>query len=201
MLGMLSAEGAILTEHKFIAGVFLVLHRIVVSLLAFLASKSDFYACVCSHLRHLLYNFCCLDFSLSTKPKKIRLTPEIPDAGRLRNTGAEILHPVNLLRLRLRHASLKRTDFPIRTGRVIIAQQAKQVNKFCCYFAIKFTVFSGLQHRFRPTVSAVRGAADYSLRLFIMNGAAKMNIPDMPSIILQKSTPESSPVAGTPLEA
>ncbi len=49
MLGMLSAEGAILLKLNFTACVFLVLHRIVVSLLAFLASECNFNSCVCSH--------------------------------------------------------------------------------------------------------------------------------------------------------
>ena len=49
MEGMLSAEGAILIKLKAIARVFLVLNSVVVSLLAFLTSQRNFYACVCSH--------------------------------------------------------------------------------------------------------------------------------------------------------
>ena len=49
MFGMLSAERAILAELKAIAGILLVLHSIVVSLLAFLASEYNFNSCVCSH--------------------------------------------------------------------------------------------------------------------------------------------------------
>jgi hypothetical protein len=49
MLGVLSAEGAILVALQTVAGVLLVLDRVVVSLLAFFASKGDFDPCVCSH--------------------------------------------------------------------------------------------------------------------------------------------------------
>ena len=41
---MLLAEGAILVQFKLVRGILLVLHRIVVSLLALVASQSDFNA-------------------------------------------------------------------------------------------------------------------------------------------------------------
>jgi hypothetical protein len=42
--GVLLAEGAILVQLKLVRGVLLVLHRIVVSLLALVASQSDFHS-------------------------------------------------------------------------------------------------------------------------------------------------------------
>ena len=50
MKGMLSAESAILLHFEAIGIIFLVLHGVVVSLLAFRTSECDFYA----HERHLL---------------------------------------------------------------------------------------------------------------------------------------------------
>jgi hypothetical protein len=49
MLGMLSAEGAILAALQTVGLVFLVLDRVVVPLLAFFASECDLNSCVCSH--------------------------------------------------------------------------------------------------------------------------------------------------------
>ena len=44
MDGVLSAEGAILVQLKLVRGILLVLHRVVVSLLALVASQSDLHA-------------------------------------------------------------------------------------------------------------------------------------------------------------
>ena len=44
MQSVFAAETTILLELKTIGSVFLVLHRVVVSLLAFIASKRDFYS-------------------------------------------------------------------------------------------------------------------------------------------------------------
>ena len=44
MNGVLFAEAAILVQFKLVRGILLVLHRIVVSLLALIASQSDLYA-------------------------------------------------------------------------------------------------------------------------------------------------------------
>ena len=60
MKRMLLAELAVLVHLYTITGIFLVLHRIVVSLLAFVASERD----LNSHIRHLLNT--CL-------PAKLRL--------------------------------------------------------------------------------------------------------------------------------
>ena len=49
MLGVLSAEGAIFAALQTIRSVLLVLDRVVVPLLAFIASECDFYSCACSH--------------------------------------------------------------------------------------------------------------------------------------------------------
>lgn len=49
MLGVLSAERAILAAFKTIGSILLILDRVVVSLLAFFASKGDLDPCVCSH--------------------------------------------------------------------------------------------------------------------------------------------------------
>ena len=49
VLGVLSAEGAILATLQTVSGVLLVLDRVVVPLLAFIASECDFYSCACSH--------------------------------------------------------------------------------------------------------------------------------------------------------
>ena len=112
MLGMLSAEGAIFLKLKLFARVFLVLHGIVVSLLAFLASESDFNSCICSHLRHLL--FVLLRFCLFAKRTKNAGQPFERMPG-VRNTGAE-LAPMNILRPRLWHASLLQPN--LRTAQV-----------------------------------------------------------------------------------
>ena len=44
MNGVLFAEAAILVQLKFVRGILLVLHRVVVSLLALVASQSDLHA-------------------------------------------------------------------------------------------------------------------------------------------------------------
>jgi hypothetical protein len=49
MLGVLSAEGAILAALQTVGSILLVLDRVVVPLLAFFASESNFYSCACSH--------------------------------------------------------------------------------------------------------------------------------------------------------
>jgi hypothetical protein len=49
VLGVLSAEGAILAALQTVSGVLLVLDRVVVPLLAFIASECDFNSCACSH--------------------------------------------------------------------------------------------------------------------------------------------------------
>ena len=49
MLGVLSAEGAILVALQTVGSVLLVLDRVVVPLLAFIASECDFNSCACSH--------------------------------------------------------------------------------------------------------------------------------------------------------
>ena len=49
MLGVLSAEGAILVALQTVGSVLFVLDRVVVPLLAFIASECDFNSCVCSH--------------------------------------------------------------------------------------------------------------------------------------------------------
>jgi hypothetical protein len=46
---MLSAEGAVLAPLQTVRSVLLVLDRVVVSLLAFFATKGNFYSCACSH--------------------------------------------------------------------------------------------------------------------------------------------------------
>ena len=50
MLGVLSAEGAIFVALQTIRSIFFVLDRVVIPLLAFIASECDFYSCACSHL-------------------------------------------------------------------------------------------------------------------------------------------------------
>ena len=112
MLGMLSAEGAIFLKFKLIARIFFVLHGIVVPLLAFLASESDFNSCICSHLRHLL--FVLIRFCLFAKRTKNAGQPfeRMPGA---RNTDAAIAS-MNILRLRLWHASLLQPN--LRTAQV-----------------------------------------------------------------------------------
>jgi hypothetical protein len=49
MLGVLSAEGAIFAALQTVRSILLVLDRVVVPLLAFIASECDFYSCACSH--------------------------------------------------------------------------------------------------------------------------------------------------------
>jgi hypothetical protein len=49
VLGVLSAEGAILATLQTVRSVLLVLNRVVVPLLAFFASECDFNSCACSH--------------------------------------------------------------------------------------------------------------------------------------------------------
>jgi len=49
MLGVLSAEGAIFAALQTVSSVLFVLDRVVVPLLAFIASECDFYSCACSH--------------------------------------------------------------------------------------------------------------------------------------------------------
>ena len=49
MHGMLAAETTILVHLDAIRSILLVLHRVVVSLLAFVASQGDFLSCACSH--------------------------------------------------------------------------------------------------------------------------------------------------------
>jgi hypothetical protein len=49
MLGVLSAEGAIFAALQTVRSVFLVLDRVVVPLLAFIASECNFNSCACSH--------------------------------------------------------------------------------------------------------------------------------------------------------
>ena len=49
MLGVLSAEGAILAALQTVGCVLLLLDRVVVPLLAFIASECDFNSCACSH--------------------------------------------------------------------------------------------------------------------------------------------------------
>jgi hypothetical protein len=51
MLGVLSAEPAVLVEHKAVGIVLLVLHSVVIALLAFGAGKGDFDAHVIDLLR------------------------------------------------------------------------------------------------------------------------------------------------------
>ena len=48
-LGVLSAEGAVLAALQTVGCVLLVFDRVVVPLLAFIASECDFYSCACSH--------------------------------------------------------------------------------------------------------------------------------------------------------
>ena len=50
MLGVFSAEGAILVSLQAVRRVLFILDRVVVPLLAFTASECDFYSCACSHL-------------------------------------------------------------------------------------------------------------------------------------------------------
>jgi hypothetical protein len=82
MLGVLSAERAVLLKLKFFARIFLVLHGIVVSLLAFLASESNFDSCVCSHS----YGTSCiiLLFGFPASPGSHKKTP---DTGENRMPG------------------------------------------------------------------------------------------------------------------
>jgi hypothetical protein len=49
VLGVLSAEGAILATLQTVRSILLVLNRVVVPLLAFFASECDFNSCACSH--------------------------------------------------------------------------------------------------------------------------------------------------------
>jgi hypothetical protein len=49
MLCVLSAEWAVFAALQTVGCVFLVLDRVVVSLLAFFASECNFYSCACSH--------------------------------------------------------------------------------------------------------------------------------------------------------
>ena len=55
MLGVLSAERAILTAFKTIGSILLILDRIVVSLLALVTSQGDFDSVISHTFRHLLY--------------------------------------------------------------------------------------------------------------------------------------------------
>ena len=57
MLGVLSAEGAILATLQTVRSVLLVLDRVVVPLLAFFASECDFYSCACSHSFGTSYDY------------------------------------------------------------------------------------------------------------------------------------------------
>ena len=50
MLGVFSAEGAILIALQTVGSILFVLDRVVVPLLAFIASECDLYSCACSHL-------------------------------------------------------------------------------------------------------------------------------------------------------
>jgi hypothetical protein len=49
MLGVLAAEGAVFAPLQTVGRVLFVLDRVVVSLLAFIASECDFNSCACSH--------------------------------------------------------------------------------------------------------------------------------------------------------
>lgn len=55
MLGVLSAERAILAAFKTIGSILLILDRVVVSLLALVTSQGDFDSVVSHTFRHLLY--------------------------------------------------------------------------------------------------------------------------------------------------
>ena len=97
---MLLAESAILLHLKAIGVILLVLHGVVVSLLAFVASERDLH----SHCRHLL-NFASL---LGTAVRINLTTPELP-----RRPAAE----------------KAQKNKPLFTGMLIIAYEAGRVNR------------------------------------------------------------------------
>ena len=88
MHGVLAAETTILVHLDAIRSILLVLHRVVVSLLAFVASQGDFHSCACSHIfRHLLVKFDLLrghaslfgDQVLCGKTEKFRVSFCVPE--------------------------------------------------------------------------------------------------------------------------
>ena len=128
MFGMLYAERAIFLKFKLFARILFVLHRIVVSLLAFLASERDFYSCVCSHSYGTSCIILLFGFQASLKANKKRLTPET--GCRASAAQARVIRAVKTIAASPEACLPETAGKPIRTGRIKIAQDRKNVNLF-----------------------------------------------------------------------